>query len=80
MEERNQNNWSDCKKFYMIISGSFTYFLKVGARFSLDVVTKACFSGKKIFKNLDFQYTFLKRKRRSVTKKIEVCAIGLPSL
>ena len=54
MEEPNQNNWSDCKKFYMIISGSFTYFLKVGARFSLDVVTKACFSGKKIFKNLDF--------------------------
>ena len=38
----------------MIISGSFTYILKVGARFSLGIATKACFSGKKIFKNLDF--------------------------
>ena len=42
------------KIFDVIISVSVTVFLKVGARFSLKVTIKVCFSGKKHFENLDF--------------------------
>ena len=53
-------NGSDRQKLDIIKSGSATYFLKVGACFSLKVTIEACFSCKKNSGNLDFQGTFLK--------------------
>ena len=50
----SNKNWSDCNKFGMIISSSALYFLEVGARFSLKVVTKAFYRGKKSSENLEF--------------------------
>ena len=47
-------NGSDRQKLDIIKSGSATYFLKVGAGFSLKVTIEACFSCKKNSGNLDF--------------------------
>ena len=57
-----------------------TYFLEVGARFSVKVATKAFLRGKKTFKNLDFCGILLKQKWRNATKTIEVFAIDFTSL
>ena len=78
-EDWNFSNktWSDCNKFGMIISSSAPYFLEVDVRFSLKVVTKASYRGKKSSENLDFQDTSLKQERISVTKKIEMSATDL---
>ena len=39
-EECDQNNWSDCDKFGMVISCSAAYFMEVGARISWKVAMK----------------------------------------
>ena len=57
-----------------------TYFLEVGARISLKVVTKGFLRGKTTLKIYILKVVFLKRKRRSATKKIEVSLINLQSL
>ena len=57
-----------------------TYFLEVGARISLKVVTKGFLRGKNTLKIYILKVVFLKRKRRSATKKIEVSLINLQSL
>ena len=49
-EECHQWKWNDCNKFGMIVSSSVTYFLKVGARFSLKIAAKASFGSKKTLK------------------------------
>ena len=49
---------------------SGTYFLEVCTQVSLKVATKGSFGGKKILKLSNFKIIFLKRKRRSGTKKL----------
>ena len=56
----------------MFIPCSATYFLELGACLSLKLATKQSFRDKKNYVNLDLQAIFLKQKRRSATKKIEV--------
>ena len=50
----SNKNWSDCNKFGMIIYSSAPYFLEVDVRFSLKVVIKASYRGKKSSENLNF--------------------------
>ena len=56
----------------MLLPGSGTYFLEVSAHVSLKVATKVCLRVKKNSENLYFLVVFLKEKRKSVTKEIEV--------
>ena len=49
-EECDQKYWSVCKNFDMILYCSATYFLKVCARFSSNVATKASFRDKRSLK------------------------------
>ena len=68
------------KNFSRIISCLATYFLEVGAHFSLKVTIKASLRGEKILKILIFRLLFQKQKRRSANKEIDVSAIGFASL
>ena len=56
------------------------YHLEVRAPASLKAGTKASLRGKTNSENFDFQATFLKRKRRSKTKKTDMSATNLASL
>ena len=51
-------------------------FLKVSARVSLKVTTKASFRSKKTWKLSIFKAFFLKQNRRNASKKIEVSVIN----
>ena len=59
---------------------SNTYFLQVSAHVSLKVATKGYFRGKKNSETLDIWLVFLKEKRRSAIKKIEVSLTNLALL
>ena len=49
-DDYDQKKLSERKIIVIIISGSATYFLKVGAHFSLKLTIKACFIVKKTLK------------------------------
>ena len=66
MEEYDQKLRKVFDQFGITIPCSATYFLEVGARFSLKVATNSFLRGKR---NLAFLVVFVKQKRRSVTKK-----------
>ena len=51
------------------MSWSDVYFLEVSAHVALRVATKDYFRDKQTNENLAFQVVFLKKKRRSATKK-----------
>ena len=53
-EECDQKVWNVFDQFDITIPCSDTYFLEVGARVSLQVVTKGSIRGKKTPENLDF--------------------------
>ena len=77
MEECERKNWFVSNKFGISIPDSAPYFLEVGVRVSLKVVSKGSFRGEENYENLDFQAIFLNQKRRSANGKIEVSAIDL---
>ena len=79
-EECDQDDWSVSDNFEIATSCLAMYHLEVRAPASLKAGTKASLRGKKNSENLDFQATFLKQKRGSKTKKIDVSAIDLASL
>ena len=58
MEECHQEDWNVSNKFGTITLCLATYFLKVDARFSLKVVTKASLRGRKILKIYTFRVLF----------------------
>ena len=62
-EEYNQEDWSVFDEFGIITPCSAPYHLKVGARFSLKVATKASFGGKETSENLDFRVVFHSKNR-----------------
>ena len=62
-EEYNQEDWSVFDEFGIITPCSAPYHLKVGARFSLKVATKASFGGKETSENLDFRVVFYSKNR-----------------
>ena len=51
---------------------SATHLLEVGTRVWLTVTTKVSVRGKKNSEILTFHVVFLKQKRRSATKKLEI--------
>ena len=55
----------------MLLPASDIYFLEVNAQVYLKVATKGYFRGKKL-REFRFYRFFLKQKRKSVTKKLEV--------
>ena len=61
----------------MLMPGLDTYFLELSARVSLKGSTKGSSGGKKIQKFNIVNPFFLKKKRRSETKKIEVFLFNL---
>ena len=79
-EDCDQKFWNIFDQFAITIPCSDTCFLEVGARLSLKVATKGSIRGKKNSENLEMKITFLKQKRRSPTKKIDVSLIHLELL
>ena len=80
IEECDRKNWSFSDKFGMLMPRSKTLFLEVSAHVSLKVATKGSFRSKEIWKFAILKAFLLKKKRRSVTKNIEVSLINLALL